>query len=162
MAQLVLLLVGALVVGAVGFGVFALIFGRDPGLAPVEPDGRAVPLPGARPLAENDIAAVRFDTGVRGYRMAQVDGALERLAYDIGYKDELIGVLESEVAALRAGRTEEADALWRIRRTSARSPGPVAPPPSLPPPTRDSTPAGTPEAPPTTTETEARAPAAPA
>ena len=42
--------------------------------------------------------------------MAQVDQALRRAAYDIGYKDELIGVLEAEVTALREGRTEDADA----------------------------------------------------
>jgi hypothetical protein len=43
--------------------------------------------------------------------MAQVDQALRRVAYDIGYKVELIGVLEAEVDALREGRTQEADGL---------------------------------------------------
>ena len=129
MGQLLLPFLGALVVGAVGFGVAILISGRDPGLEPVEPDGRAVPLPGGRPLAEADVERLRFDTVLRGYRMAQVDAALRRTAYDIGYKEELIQVLEAEVDALRDGRIEDADALRRARRAAARpdTPGPPAP-----------------------------------
>ncbi|MCW3843669.1 DivIVA domain-containing protein, partial [Micromonospora yasonensis] len=119
MGQVLLLLVVALTVAAVVFGVTVLVSGRDPGLVPVEPDGRAVPLPGGRPLHESDVAEVRFDTALRGYRMAQVDQAMRRAAYDIGYKSELIGVLEAEVTALREGRTEEADALRRAREEAA-------------------------------------------
>ncbi|MEH0937511.1 DivIVA domain-containing protein [Micromonospora psammae] len=128
MGQVLLVLVIALTVAAVVFGVTVLISGRDPGLAPAEPDGRAVPLPGSRPLREADLGAVRFDTTLRGYRMAQVDQAMRRAAYDIGYKSELIGVLEAEVAALREGRTADADALRRAREEAAgrAEPGPTA------------------------------------
>jgi DivIVA domain-containing protein len=115
MGQLLLLLVVALTVAAVIFGVTVLVTGGDPGLAPAEPDGRAVPLPGNRPLLESDVADVRFDTALRGYRMTQVDQAMRRAAYDIGYKGELIGVLEAEVIALREGRTGDADALRQAR-----------------------------------------------
>lgn len=118
MGQYVLLLVVALTVGAVVFGVTVLLSGSDPGLGVAEPDGRAVPLPGNRPLTEPDIAEVRFDTALRGYRMAQVDQALRRAAYDIGYKDELISVLEAEVAALRDGRLADAEALRRSREAA--------------------------------------------
>jgi DivIVA domain-containing protein len=131
MGQLLLFLVIGLTAGAVVFGVAALITGSDPGLAPSEPDGRAVPLPTSRPLAESDLDRVRFDTALRGYRMAQVDQALRRAAYDIGYKDELIGVLEAEVVALREGRTADADALRQIRDAALVSSGPrPARPPS--------------------------------
>lgn len=119
MGQLLLLLVVALTVAAVVFGVVVLVTGRDPGLVPVEPDGRSVPLPGNRPLAESDIGVVRFDTALRGYRMDQVDQALRRAAYDIGYKAELIGVLEAEVDALRNGRLAEADRLRESRLAAA-------------------------------------------
>ncbi|WP_200215283.1 DivIVA domain-containing protein [Micromonospora coerulea] len=119
MGEVLLLLVVALTVAAVVFGVTVLVSGRDPGLAPAEPDGRAVPLPGGRPLLEADVAEVRFDTALRGYRMAQVDQAMRRAAYDIGYKSELIGVLEAEVIALREGRTADADALRRAREEAA-------------------------------------------
>jgi hypothetical protein len=50
--------------------------------------------------------------------MAQVDQALTRAAYDIGYKDELISVLEAEVTALREGRTSDADVLRRAREAA--------------------------------------------
>src|SRR5437773_6097433 len=133
MGQLLLLVAGALAVGAIGFGIAALLSGGDPGLVAVEPDGRAVPLPGVRPLSETDVAALRFDTGLRGYRMAQVDAALRRTAYDIGYKEELIQVLEAEVDALRDGRIEDADALRRARRAAARPDTPEPPTPAEPP-----------------------------
>ncbi|MEU4471873.1 DivIVA domain-containing protein [Micromonospora sp. NPDC023888] len=119
MGQLLLLLVVALTVAAVIFGVTVLVSGRDPGLVPAEPDSQAVALPGTRPLRESDVGAVRFDTGLRGYRMAQVDQAMRRAAYDIGYKSELIGVLEAEVTALREGRTDDADVLRDAREQSA-------------------------------------------
>ncbi|MFY1574264.1 DivIVA domain-containing protein [Verrucosispora sp. WMMD703] len=122
MGQLLLLLVVAVTVAAVVFGVTVLVTGRDPGLAPVEADGRAVPLPGDRPLRESDVGEVRFDTALRGYRMTQVDQAMRRAAYDIGYKAELIGVLEAEVTALRDGRIDDADALRQAREQSAAKP----------------------------------------
>ncbi|WP_255657737.1 DivIVA domain-containing protein [Actinoplanes sp. L3-i22] len=125
MSQLLLFIVVALVVGTIVFGVTVLLSGGDSGLTPVEPDGQSVPLPGDRPLGEEDIAKTRFDTAWRGYRMAQVDQALQRAAYDIGYKGELIGVLEAEVAALREGRTEDADAL-RAAREAAIAPSQAA------------------------------------
>ncbi|MFF0229811.1 DivIVA domain-containing protein [Micromonospora sp. NPDC005254] len=144
MGQLLLLLVVALTVAAVVFGVTVLVSGRDPGLAPTEPDSQAIPLPGTRPLRESDVGAVRFDTGLRGYRMAQVDQAMRRAAYDIGYKSELIGVLEAEVIALREGRTDDADVLRQAREqaagavpgaTTAESDAEVSPADALPAPT---------------------------
>jgi DivIVA domain-containing protein len=123
MGQFLLLVVVALTVGAVVFGVTVLLTGSDPGLSAAEPDGRAVPLPGTRPLIEDDIEHVRFDTSLRGYRMAQVDQAMRRAAYDIGYKDELINVLEAEVAALRSGRLSDAEVLRRAREAARSAAG---------------------------------------
>jgi DivIVA domain-containing protein len=120
MSQLFIVLVVALVAAALVFGITVLIMGGDQGLEPTEPDGRSMPLPGSRPLTEADLGKVRFDVTVRGYRMTQVDQALRRAAYDLGYKEELIGVLEAEVEALRAGRLEEADSLRDARETAAR------------------------------------------
>jgi DivIVA domain-containing protein len=118
MGQLLLFIVVALVVAAIVFGVTVMMSGGDSALTPVEPDGRAVPLPSDRPLGEDDITHTQFDTAWRGYRMAQVDQALQRAAYDIGYKGELISVLEAEVIALREGRTADADALRRAREAA--------------------------------------------
>ncbi|HZM82073.1 MAG TPA: DivIVA domain-containing protein [Candidatus Limnocylindrales bacterium] len=122
--NILLLLVIAVTVGAVVFGVMTLVTGGDPGLKPAEPDTRAKPLPSDRPLVEGDIGRVTFDTAWRGYRMDQIDQTLRRLAYDIGYKSELIEVLEAEIAALREGRQEDADALARTR-AAALNPKPV-------------------------------------
>lgn len=118
MRHWLLLLIAAIVVAGIAYTVVWIFTGGDEGLAPSEPDGRAVPLPGNRPLAEGDVGATRFDTALRGYRMAQVDAAMRRTAYDIGYKQELIDVLEAEVDALRAGRRVDADKL-RAARMSA-------------------------------------------
>src|SRR5690242_2094954 len=123
MAEFLLVLIAALVVGAIGFGVSLLITGDDPGIEGHEPDGRAVPLPSSRPLVEGDVSQLRFDTVVRGYRMAQVDTALRRAGYDIGYKEELIHVLEAEIKALREGRTEDADALRDAREAAVSGAG---------------------------------------
>jgi DivIVA domain-containing protein len=151
MSQLLLFIVVALVVAAIVFGVTVMVSGGDSGLTPVEPDGRALPLPSDRPLGEEDIVRTKFDTAFRGYRMAQVDQALQRAAYDIGYKGELIGVLEAEVLALREGRIGDADVLRRARE-AAVAPPPVAPvpenpvamvadvPPDVTPPVEDATP----------------------
>ncbi|MDY7085563.1 MAG: DivIVA domain-containing protein [Actinomycetota bacterium] len=131
MGQLLLFIVVALVVAAIVFGVTVMIGGGDNALTPVEPDGAAVPLPSDRPLGEEDIVRTKFDTAWRGYRMSQVDQALQRAAYDIGYKGELIGVLEAEVAALREGRTADADVLRRAREAAiAPSEAATAPAPS--------------------------------
>lgn len=119
MGQVVLLLLGALVVGAIVFGVAVLITGDEPGLDPAVPDGRVVPFPSTRPLSEDDVGALRFDTAIRGYRMAQVDAALRRAAYDLGYKSELIQVLEAEIRALREGRIADADAMRKARDAAA-------------------------------------------
>ncbi|GAA1330573.1 DivIVA domain-containing protein [Actinocatenispora thailandica] len=121
MREILLLLVVALVAAAIVFGVIVAITGAARGLQPAEPDERARRLPGDRPLAERDLGSVRFDAVVRGYRMAQVDAALRRVSYDLGYKQELIAALEAEVAALRDGRTADAD-LLRDRRLAAAAP----------------------------------------
>jgi DivIVA domain-containing protein len=124
---MLILLVVALVAAALAWGIAVLLTGRDPGLDPVEPDGRAVPLPTVRPLTESDLGVLRFDLAPRGYRMGQVDQALRRTAYDLGYKEELITVLEAEVAALREGRLDEAETLRQAREAALRPHGAAHP-----------------------------------
>lgn len=121
MGTVLLVLVVVLVVAALIFGVVSLLTGDDPGLGAVEPDGRAAPLPNNRSLTEGDIKTVRFDVTWRGYRMTQVDRILRRTAYDIGYKNEMIAVLEAEVIALREGRAEDADLLRKAREAAANT-----------------------------------------
>ncbi len=137
MGQLLLFIVVALVVAAIVFGVTVMFGGGDNGLTPVEPDGIAVPLPSDRPLGEEDVVRTKFDTAFRGYRMEQVDQALQRAAYDIGYKGELIGVLEAEVTALREGRLADADVLRRAREAAVAPAEPAVPAPAKDSPVRD-------------------------
>ncbi|MGH3682964.1 MAG: DivIVA domain-containing protein, partial [Natronosporangium sp.] len=118
MTDFLLVVAVALTVGAVVFGITMLVTGEDQGLRPVEPDGLALPLPPDRPLTEADLAETRFDVTLRGYRMGQVDAALRRAAYDIGYKDELVTVLQAEVDALREGRLPDAEVLRRAREAA--------------------------------------------
>lgn len=119
MPDFLLLVVTALVVAALVFGVSALLTGGDPGLTPAEPEGASRGLPAHRPLTETDFGAARFDTALRGYRMSQVDAAMARAAYDIGFKQEMIETLRAEVAALREGRTEDAEMLRKAREAAA-------------------------------------------
>lgn len=118
MAQFLLLLVVVVIAAGLVFGVVVLATGKDDGLRPVTPDGVSIGLPADRPLSEEDVLTARFDTGPRGYRTRQVDDALARLAYDVGFKDELIKVLVSEVQALRDGREDDAEQL-RVARAKA-------------------------------------------
>jgi len=122
MSTVLLVLVVVLVVAGLVYGVVSLLTGDDPGLAPVDPDGVARPLPNNRSLSESDLKTVRFDVELRGYRMSQVDRVLRRTAYDVGYKDEMIAVLEAEVAALREGRMEDAELLRKAREGSTPPP----------------------------------------
>ncbi len=126
MATLLLVLVVVLVIAGLVFGVVSLLSGDDPGLVPVDPDGRARPLPNDRSLHEPDLQEVRFDVVLRGYRMAQVDRVLRRTAYDLGYKDEMIAVLEAEVIALREGRLEDAETLRQAREVASNPEPPPA------------------------------------
>lgn len=53
--------------------------GRGDTMADVYDDRPDVPVPAGRPLTADDLGAVRFNTGVRGYRMDEVDALLARL-----------------------------------------------------------------------------------
>jgi DivIVA domain-containing protein len=96
-------------------------------------------------LVEPDLVEVRFDTALRGYRMAQVDAALKRAAYDIGYKDELVKVLQAEVDALREGRLPDAEVLRRAREAALAPVQPEPEEPADPPPELAGVPTPAPE-----------------
>lgn len=75
--------------------VAAVLATREGGeLAPAPPDVADLALP-TGPLAPEDVAALRFSMAARGYRMAQVDAALERLADELRDRDRRIGLLEA-------------------------------------------------------------------
>jgi DivIVA domain-containing protein len=63
------------------------------------------------PVTEAEVGALRFDTGLRGYRADQVDAALNRLAWEIGRRDERLAELERELARAGGGERPGAEAV---------------------------------------------------
>ena len=75
--------------------VAAVLATREGGeLAPAPPDVADLALPAGR-LTPQDIAALRFPMAARGYRMAEVDATLERLAEELRDRDQHIDWLEA-------------------------------------------------------------------
>jgi DivIVA domain-containing protein len=58
------------------------------------------------PLHSEDVARVRFGLTVRGYRMAEVDRVLERLAEELAARDARVADLEDALGAGRAPGSE--------------------------------------------------------
>jgi DivIVA domain-containing protein len=81
-ATVVEVLLAALVL----FGVGAAATGHLGGLAEAPADDAPDPLP-AGPLRPADLAAVRFPLAFRGYRMADVDAVLRRVAGELAGAD---------------------------------------------------------------------------
>jgi DivIVA domain-containing protein len=75
-------LVIAAVVAAVLFGIALFVFGRGEQLAPLPARTSPVDLP-ERNISGDDVRGVRFAMAARGYRMSDVDWALERLADEL-------------------------------------------------------------------------------
>jgi DivIVA domain-containing protein len=99
--DLLLTLAVALVLGMIVFGAVAFTLGKAPGLDPASPDAAPYDLPQDAPVSPGDVGAVRFDVVLRGYRMDQVDAVLERLAFDLGVRDEEIRALREEARPAR-------------------------------------------------------------
>jgi len=76
----------ALVVVVIG-GCVVVAVGRGGELAEAHDDRRDVLVPGNRPLASRDLRAVRFTTAFRGYRMAEVDALIARVAAELDAAD---------------------------------------------------------------------------
>jgi hypothetical protein len=81
-------LVAALVLGLVGAGSAGGMGAPTRSLA-------HEPLPD-EPIADADFDDLVFDVGLRGYRMSQVDGVVDRLRRELREKDEEIAVLRAE------------------------------------------------------------------
>lgn len=88
----------AVVVAAVALAVL----GDGGPLRDAEPDRVDDRLPADRPVARGDIDVLRLPTGVRGYRMLDVDEVLDRLGAELAERDARITELESELAGARA------------------------------------------------------------
>jgi len=75
----VLAIVAILVLGA----LVVLAVARGAAMEPAVSDRREVRLPTDRPLGPEDVRSIRFTMAPRGYRMAEVDALLARVAAEM-------------------------------------------------------------------------------
>ncbi len=101
------LLLEVLAVLAVVFGVAVVLTGRAEGLSDEPPDLADIGLPRDRTMTADDVVGLRFGLAFRGYRMAEVDDALDRLAAEIAARDEAIARLRAGAAPAPAPEAEE-------------------------------------------------------
>jgi DivIVA domain-containing protein len=91
----------AVVVAAVTLAVVGGSQGEGP-LPEVAPERLQDPLPPDRPVGRADVDSLRFPLAARGYRMADVDDALNRLGAELAERDARIADLESALAGAQA------------------------------------------------------------
>jgi DivIVA domain-containing protein len=123
---------GVLLVAAIVFAIVVAVTGKADLYTEVPPDGRPQSAPVDRPVTAEDIRAVTFDMAVRGYRMAEVDHYLERVAHDIAFRDERILGLQAELEAAREGRSVEPGQLDPADAAEETLPGETAAEPRVP------------------------------
>jgi len=82
-----------LVVTAILVGVVFLALGRGEGMPEQDPDDVIVDIPMERALDASDVASLRLPMAFRGYRMAEVDEVLDRLAAELALRDARIRAL---------------------------------------------------------------------
>ncbi|MDN3294586.1 DivIVA domain-containing protein [Streptomyces ficellus] len=86
--------------------------GENEVLAEAAPEQPVDQLPLTRPVSRADIDALRLPVAPRGYRMAEVDDVLSRLAAELAERDARIAELEAALAGARtaaAGRPDPFD-----------------------------------------------------
>jgi DivIVA domain-containing protein len=107
-------LVIAAVIGGVIFAIAMFVFGRGEQMAPLPPRTSPTELPDEG-ITGQDVRSVRFAMALRGYRMSDVDWALERMAAEL---DELRAQL-GERTAVPEPVTVPADDLAQRRALTA-------------------------------------------
>jgi hypothetical protein len=90
-------LLALIVAGLLFYGVVALL-PDGPGLKP-EADQRPFELPEDRRMVRADLDRVRIPVSLRGYRFAETDDLIDRLAAELVVRDEEIARLRSLPAA---------------------------------------------------------------
>jgi DivIVA domain-containing protein len=91
----------------IAFSIVVWATGRDT-LLDIATAGAPLGLGEGEAVDESAVASVKFDTGMRGYRTDQVDAALNRLAWEIGRRDELLAQMQARLDG--TADTEELDA----------------------------------------------------
>lgn len=88
-------LVVMLLVAAVVFLLASMVFGRGEELEPLPPNVSPTRLP-ERDISGADIAQVRFQQVLRGYKMSDVDWVLQRLGDELDTLRTRVTELESQ------------------------------------------------------------------
>lgn len=86
-------------------GIAWVAAGRGGELAEAHSDRPDLALPTDRPLSKPAIDGLRFNLGLRGYRMAEVDDVLDRLAAEIAERDARIAELTAAPNAVSMAST---------------------------------------------------------
>lgn len=92
----------ALVVVVAGVTLAVAGGGSEAVLPEAEPDRLSDALPENRPVVRADIDELRLPVAPRGYRMADVDDVLERLAAELAERDARIAELTAAAAPASA------------------------------------------------------------
>ena len=96
----------------------------DEVLIDVLPDAPDLDLPTTAIQAE-DLAALRFSQALRGYRMDEVDGVLERLSTELAARDRRLGALQAELVSARGGRASAPTVQPAVQPAVAAEPVPA-------------------------------------
>ena len=96
------LLLEVLAVLAIVFGVAVVLTGRAEGLSDEAPDRAATGIPRDRAMTAADVVGLRFALAFRGYRMDEVDDALDRLSAELAARDDAIAQLRAAAEAAPA------------------------------------------------------------
>ncbi|MES9511833.1 hypothetical protein ABWJ92_36510 [Streptomyces sp. NPDC000609] len=107
--------VAAVTLAVVGGGKSAI-------LQDVAPEQLIDPLPATRPVGRADLDALRLPVAVRGYRMMDVDEALDRLGAELAERDARIAELESALAGAQATAVGGPGLIEEPRRPSGELP----------------------------------------
>ncbi|XVV04726.1 DivIVA domain-containing protein [Actinosynnema sp. CA-248983] len=101
MTSALIYLLVMILVAAVVFLLASLVFGRGEELEPLPPGASPTRLP-AEDVTADDVRGLQFQQVFRGYKMTEVDWAVDRLAAEVER-------LRARVAELEAAREAERD-----------------------------------------------------
>ena len=118
------------VVAVLVVGVAAvLVAGRDDEMADVYDDRPDVSLPAGRPMTAADLDGLRFSTGLRGYRMDEVDAFIARVKADLISREtheqrlERAGDADAETSPKHAARGRAEPGPASTEQSGAPEPG---------------------------------------
>ena len=101
-------LVIAAAIGLVVFGLVVFVFGRGEQLAPLSPRTSPTELPD-HGMAAQDVRKIKFAMALRGYRMSDVDWALDKMADEIDRLRAEVDTLSGSTVADETAGSETTD-----------------------------------------------------